>query len=278
LPARLRASIAGIDRAGMTTYIVLKILSELILPPASLAVGAIVCLLLLLARWRRLAVTVLALAVAQTVILAFPPVSDLLTKHLEDQARAAALSSPRCCFDAIVVLGGGITPALPPARTFPDLTESADRLWLAARLFRDGVAPRVIVSGGGFMARDGEPATTEAAAMRLFLLDLGVPPDAIVPEDRSINTIENIRNVHRIIGDGRVALVTSAYHMPRALRIAAHEKLAVAAFPTDYRALPQARPFWEDWIPTVEALSISTIALKEILAIEIDWRIDAEGK
>jgi uncharacterized SAM-binding protein YcdF (DUF218 family) len=261
----------------MTTFIVLKILSFLVVPPGSLALGVLLWLLLLALRWRRLAVAVLALSMAETLILCFPPFSDAVMSHLENQAREAAQSSPRCCFDAIVVLGGGISPAMPPVRPFPDLTESADRMWLAARLFREGVAPRIIVSGGGYMARE-DGATTEASAMRLFLIDLGVPADAIVSEGDSINTIENIRDVRHIVGDKRVALVTSAYHMPRALQIAAHERLAVAAFPTDYRAIRQARPFWENWIPSVDGLATSTLALKEIIAIEFDWRIDAEGQ
>jgi uncharacterized SAM-binding protein YcdF (DUF218 family) len=260
----------------MTTFIILKILSLLVVPPGSLALGVALWLLLRMLRWRRLAVAVLALSVAETLVLSFPPVSDAMMAHLENRARDAALSSPRCCFEAIVVLGGGISPAMPPARSLPDLTDSADRMWLAARLFREGVAPRIIVSGGGYMAREG--ASTEASAMRLFLVDLGVPAEAIVSEGQSINTIENIRDVHRIVGDKRVALVTSAYHMPRALQIAAHERLAVAAFPTDYRAIRQARPFWENWIPSVDALSTSTLALKETIAIELDWRIDAEGQ
>ncbi|MBS0220739.1 MAG: YdcF family protein [Proteobacteria bacterium] len=261
----------------MTTFVVLKVLSSLILPPASLAVAAILCLLLLVLRWRRAAAVLLVLAVAETIILSFPPVGDAMMTHIEDQARAAA-APPRCCFDAIVVLGGGIAPAIPPARPFPDLSDGADRMWLAARLFRQGIAPRVIVSGGGFMALEDKAATTEAAAMRLFLIDLGVPSEAIVSESRSINTIENLRYVRGMVGDKRVALVTSAFHMPRALRIAAREKLAVSAFPTDYRALRSTRPFWENWIPSMESLSISCLALREILALAFDWRIDGEAK
>ncbi|SJZ74628.1 Uncharacterized SAM-binding protein YcdF, DUF218 family [Enhydrobacter aerosaccus] len=262
----------------MTGFIVLKILSELVLPPASLALGAILHLLLRLLRWVRLAAVVLGLAVTQTLVLSFPPVADAMMSRLEERARAAEQAPPHCCFDAIVVLGGGIAPAVLPQRPFPDLNDAADRMWLAARLFRQGVAPRIIVSGGGFMARDSEAAATEASAMRLFLIDLGVPSEAIVSEGQSINTIENLRNVHQMVGDGRVALVTSAFHMPRALLIAAREKLPVSAFPTDFRALPQTRPFWDNWIPSVDALSLSTIALREILAIEFDWRIRAEDQ
>src|SRR5262249_18220224 len=153
----------------------------------------------------------------------------------------------------IVVLGGGISPALPPDRKLPRLVNGADRMWLAADLYRDKVAPRIIAAGGGYEANPNDPATTEAAAMRQFLPDLGVPADAIVEEAKSINTIENIRNVRAMVGDKRVALVTSAYHMPRALQLAALARLEVLAFPTDFRSLRDARPTWENWIFSSDA-------------------------
>jgi uncharacterized SAM-binding protein YcdF (DUF218 family) len=145
--------------------------------------------------------------------------------RLQDEARTAAKAAPACCHDAIVVLGGGIGPATPPV---PEpFTDSAERIWHAARLYRRGLAPRIIASGGG--AAD----MSEAEAMRLFLTDLGVPAQAIVLEANSLNTIENIRHVRTQVKDGRVALVTSATHMPRALRLARTAGLNVAAFPTD---------------------------------------------
>ena len=90
---------------------------------------------------------------------------------------------------------------------------------------------RIIVSGGSLLPLGGGPATTEAEAMRRFLVDLGVPSEAIVSEGNSLNTLENIRNVRQMVGDARVALVTSAFHMPRALKIARQGNLNVGAFP-----------------------------------------------
>jgi uncharacterized SAM-binding protein YcdF (DUF218 family) len=81
-----------------------------------------------------------------------------------------------------------------------------------------------------------------------------------------------------MVGEGRVALVTSAYHMPRSLLIAKREKLAVAAFPTDFRALRATRPFWENWIPSADSLSIACLAVRELLAINLDWRIESEAR
>lgn len=261
----------------MDTYALLKTLFALALPPASLAVALVLGLALTLAGWRRPGRWLVVLAIAELLVLSFPPVADAMIKHLEDQARAAELATPRCCFDAIVVLGGGVSPALPPEREFPRLVNGADRVWLAARLYRAKVAPRIIVSGGGYMAQPGVAATTEASGMHLFLRDLGVPDEAIIDEGKSINTIENIRNVRALVGNARVALVTSAYHMPRALQLAALAKLDVAAFPTDYRSLRDARPVWENWLFSGDALDLSIVALREIIAMNLDFRARALG-
>ena len=238
----------------------------------SLAVAVLLALVLALLGWRRSAQGVVALGIAHTLILSFQPVGDALIRLLEDKARQAEQRAPNCCYVAIVVLGGGISPAHPPEQPLPDLTDSADRMWQAARLYRRGLAPRIIVSGGSFLARHGGPPTIETEAMRAFLLDLGVPSEAIVDEPHSLNTVENIRNVRAMVGEGLVALVTSAYHMPRALQIAAQAKLDVGAFPTDYQATPSVRLPWDNWLPSVDGLGSSIQAIKELIALNLDFR------
>lgn len=255
----------------MNTFAVLKILANLIFPPASLAVAVVVALVLTLCRWRRLARLVLGLAIAETLILSFQPVGDALMRVLEDQARAAAQQAPACCYDAIVVLGGGISPANPPEQPYPDLNENGDRMWEAARLFRHGVAPRIIVTGGSYTEHGG-PVGTEAEAMRAFLVDLGVPSEAILDEPKAQNTIQNIGNVRAMVGNGSVALVTSAYHMPRALKLAARAGLKVGAFPTDYQAIPSVRLWWDNWMPSIDGLGLSIMAIREIIGANLDFR------
>ncbi|MGE5150227.1 MAG: hypothetical protein ACM3II_08915, partial [Rhodospirillaceae bacterium] len=122
----------------MDTFAFLKIASLLVTAPASLTVGALLALVLLAFRWRRLALIVLLLAVAHLMILSFPPVSDALMGSLEKQSRAAEASTPPCCYDAIVVLGGGIGAAHPPELPDPHLNDGADRVWQAARLWKRG--------------------------------------------------------------------------------------------------------------------------------------------
>ena len=257
----------------MDTFVLLKYFSFLATPPASLAVGFLLGVLLMAVGWRRLGRLVWILAIVQTLVMSFAPFADALLQPLEDEARAAAAAAPACCYEAIVVLGGAVSPAIPPVLPDPDLADASDRIWHAARLYHRGIAPRIIVSGG-VLPVVRAVATSEAEAMRQFLVDLGVPSQAIVSEGDSLNTIENIRNVRRIVGEGRVALVTSSYHMARALMIARRAKLNVGAFPTDWRSPPELRPPWETWLPSVAAMAWSNISLREHVAILLDRRGD----
>jgi uncharacterized SAM-binding protein YcdF (DUF218 family) len=256
----------------MDTFTLLKYLTQFAMPPASMAVGLLLAGVLALVGLRRFGMLVAVLAVAQTVVLSFPPVADALLEALQDKARAAEAEAPACCYDAIVVLGGGVTPAAPPFLMEPDLADAADRVWYAAQLYHRGIARRIVVSGGSFVAQKGGPATSEAEAMRRFLIDLGVPSEAIVSEGASLNTLENIQNVRQMVGDARVALITSAFHMPRALKIARQGNLNVGAFPTDWRLPPEARPSWENWIPSIAAMAWSSIGLREHIALLLDRR------
>jgi uncharacterized SAM-binding protein YcdF (DUF218 family) len=163
---------------------------------------------------------------------------------------------------------------VPPLRPDPELYDSSDRVWHAARLYHRGVAPRIVVSGGAYAVQAGEapPDQTEAAAMRTFLLALGVPDTAIVMEGKSLNTIENMEDARALVGTGKVALVTSGYHMPRALRLAKRAGLNAEAFPTDWQVLPGTAPWWESLMPSVGALTQSGIAIREYLAWAFDYR------
>jgi uncharacterized SAM-binding protein YcdF (DUF218 family) len=257
---------------NVDAFALVKVLAQFALPPASLALALVVGLATWWTRWRRFGGFVIALAIAQTMILSFPPVADGLLGILEDESRTAAALAKPCCYDAIVVLGGGVAPAIPPKRPDPDLTEGADRVWEAARLFQRGVAPLIVVSGGGPITHAGLPQATEAAAMRQFLVALGIPNTAIVEEATSRNTIENISRVRALVHDKPVALVTSAVHMPRALRLARKANLDAAAFPADFRAVRAIRPWWDNWLFSADTLALAGVALRELMALTLDFR------
>lgn len=257
----------------MSTFVVLKFLSQLAMPVGLLACGAMSWLVLSILGFRRLARLALFFGIAPTLLLSLHPLGDRMMLSLEDEARAAAVNAPACCYDYIVVLGAGVIVSAPPMRAEPQLTDTSDRLWLAARLYRRGVAPKVVVTGGSFaVLPDGRPAQTEAEAMRQVLVDFGVPADRIVIEGKALNTIENMREVRALVGGSKVALVTSAFHMPRSLQLARNAGLNAEAFPADWRAVSSALPPWERYLPSIDALWNGTVALREYLALALDRR------
>src|SRR5690606_11223935 len=136
----------------------------------------------------------------------------------------------------IVVLGGAISPDLTAERGTAELNASAERMTAAAELARRFPNAKIVLSGGN--ANVFHPLSTEAEVGRVLLENLGVAADRIVREDRSRNTYENAiftRDVVKPKPGERWILVTSAYHMPRAIGVFRAANFPVEAYPIDWR-------------------------------------------
>jgi uncharacterized SAM-binding protein YcdF (DUF218 family) len=133
-----------------------------------------------------------------------------------DEARAA---------DAIVVLGAAQYNGTPSP-----LFEA--RLEHAVRLYQNGIAPVLVVTGGKGRPED---VTTEAATARAYALAHGVPDEAILVEDESRTTLEQLETVGRMLRDrglGTAVLVSDRTHMLRSLRIARDQGFEAYGSPT----------------------------------------------
>jgi uncharacterized SAM-binding protein YcdF (DUF218 family) len=127
--------------------------------------------------------------------------------------------------DAIVVLGA----AQYNGRPSPLLQARLDH---AIQLYRDGIAPILIVTGG--KGRDDD-VTTEAEAAEAYAVANGVPEAAILIEDRGKNTLESLRSVGSMLRerDLRAAVfVSDRSHMLRVLRMARDQGLTAYSSPT----------------------------------------------
>ncbi len=207
----------------------------------------------------RLATAATALALAVLLVGGNRSIALELARSLEWRNIPAAALQPA---EAIVVLGGGLEPALPPRR-WVELREPGTRILYAAKLYREGKAPLVIVSGGA--ARPGAPP--EAANMAEILKFAGVPESAIVQETNSLNTYENALNVRTILasrGIHRILLVTSAIHMPRALLVFEHQGIEVLPAPADFIATAQGL---EESNHSLEAIAINLVPD----AVSMEW-------
>lgn len=190
------------------------------------------------------------------------------------EARTTPLAASEAPADAIVVLGGGILPALPPRRA-PEVTDAGDRVLEAARLWREGRAPRVVACGGSL---DGTPP--EANDLATLLRFLGVAPEAILEDRRSRTTRENAVEAKRLLeplAAPRILLVTSALHMPRAAALFRGHGFEVVPAPTDWLVVekdPRSRLGRALWLlPTAEALAVTTRALREWLGLAVAWAL-----
>lgn len=237
----------------------------------------IACLLIgvaIVTLWKRPRVAAVCLATALGVLLLFSngTFSRWLVRSLEWQHLPAA-DLPQA--EAIVVLGGSTRPAIAP-RPWIDVQEAGDRPLHAARLYLNHKAPHVILSGGRIPW--GPTATSEADDMAQIVQAMGVPDAAIIKESRSRNTRENAVNVQKILLQKdiqTILLVTSAIHMPRALKI--FEKLGIEAIaaPTDFLTVEGDQPSGNmqgsllDALPQAERLERSTRALKEYLGMVV---------
>jgi uncharacterized SAM-binding protein YcdF (DUF218 family) len=106
--------------------------------------------------------------------------------------------------------------------------------------------------------------------MRGAIVRLGVRDDAIVLEERSLNTEDNALNTARIahrIGARRILLVTSSLHMPRAMTLFERTGLEVVPVPVPERAVRTT--LLDKWMPSRSALWRSGRALKEYVALVV---------
>lgn len=115
-------------------------------------------------------------------------------------------------YDAIVILG---------AQVKSDGTPSVQLQWrleTALKAYQDSA--KVIVTCG---AKGADEPMPEADFMRTWLIANGVPQDSVLAENQSFNTRENIANAVSLLSShavNRLLIVTSDYHLPRAIAIA----------------------------------------------------------
>jgi uncharacterized SAM-binding protein YcdF (DUF218 family) len=241
-------------------FIIKKVVTAFLLPP-----GLIVLILAITGVWmvlkkNRFPGGVLLTVAGLVWFLALAPVSDILYKDLESPYTIPTNIDG----DVIIVLGGGVNG------TAPDLTgtgapsgESCERLLTAGRLQKRLKIP--VITTGGSVFREGD---SEAVIVKRFLVDLGVPEAMIRVEGNSRDTIENARMASRIcstFGYRTPVLVTSAFHMRRAIFSFRQVGLDVLPVPAGFRSKPGSPFRWTDLLPR-DYRDVSH-ALKEYLGI-----------
>tara|TARA_R110002110_G_C13470513_1_gene720866 strand:- start:106023 stop:106733 length:711 start_codon:yes stop_codon:yes gene_type:complete len=230
---------------------------------------SLLALLLLMARKYKLAGSSLAIGVALLYLCSTAFVADSMMGWLErDYPPRSMAQTPRA--DGILLLGGAMRGDVQPLAELADLNQQADRLVHAVALYRAGKAPFIMLTGGS-----ASDARTEAEMMRDILHVMGIPPEALVLETASLDTHDNAVLSAALIRERnwqRVLLVTSSWHMPRAVALFKAQGIDVIPAPTDHQRL-QGSSVLPDWLPSVSSLSRTTYALHELLGYLVyRWR------
>jgi len=239
-------------------------------------VSLLLILALVLGKHTRLRNATLIACLALVWIAGNRWVSNLLIRSLEWRYQPQA-SYPHV--DAIVVLGGGTDSAISP-RTNVEVNGAGDRVVYAARLYKQGVAPHLLLSGG-YITWIEDRSSTPAQEMADLLHLMDVPDSALWLQNRSQNTYEDALFSSQMLkekGITRAILVTSAIHMPRAAALFRADGIDVIPAPTDY-SITQAdfRPLtWEtlpgiliNLVPDASSLRGTTNAMKEYIGMAV---------
>ncbi|MGO4573678.1 YdcF family protein [Microvirga sp. 2TAF3] len=204
--------------------------------PSNLLISLILLglVLALTRRWRRIGLGLALVTTLATAGLGLLPISSYIMMPLEE--RFPPFRDDGKPVDGIILLGGAVEASESASRGRIVANESAERLLDTIALAHRYPDARILISGGGGnVFGDG---TAEAPIIANFLKTVGIDPQRIIIEDRSRTTAENATFSRELIDPekgGRWLLVTSAWHMPRAMGAFRKVGLTVLPYPVDFR-------------------------------------------
>ncbi len=218
--------------------------------------------LLFTRRWRAGRVIV-ATTVTISLVVMVVPVGTWLYRVLEYRFPQPTLPAH---VDGIIVLGGEIQSKLSLAHGQPVIGEGAARLLAFADLARRYPDAKLIFTGGSGELLD--QSHTEAEAMPLALKAIGLDPSRVIFENRSRNTYENAvftRALAQPAPGETWIMITSAFHVPRAIGCFRRAGFPVIPYPVDYRTLLTQ---WDDFgINFDRGFSSMTGPVKEFIGL-----------
>lgn len=216
-------------------FYVAKIGWFLLQPSNAILILLVSGMVFLLLRWRRLGHICLFVGGVSLLGAGLSPLGNVVILPLEDRfPRWEQGDGPEPT--GIVLLGGSIVSSISVARDQISLNEAAERLTATAELALAYPDARIILSGGdAAMIIESEAESPLAAD---FLVSLGIARERIEIEDKSVDTYENAvfsQELARPAEGERWLLVTSAYHMPRAMGVFRKVGFDIEPYPVDFR-------------------------------------------
>jgi uncharacterized SAM-binding protein YcdF (DUF218 family) len=252
-------------------FIASKIFWMLASPINLLLIGALVGVLLSNGRRARFGRALALAAILVLVAGATLPLRGLMIGPLENRFPQPPpdLRPPY----GIIVLGGAIDDVASAVRGQTVCDEGCERILEAVILAKRYPQARVVYTGGTASLIPGA-TSTEALRAREFMAQMGVAPERIIIEDKSRNTDENARFTAAIVHpvpSQRWIIVTSAFHMPRAMGVFEKAGFQPIAYPVSFYTLGQ----WPDDLrltfDPARSLHILELATHEWIGLAAYW-------
>jgi uncharacterized SAM-binding protein YcdF (DUF218 family) len=223
-------------------FILSKTLGFFALPSNLLIMLAIAGTVLLFTRFARLGRGLLVASMLAIIVVGISPLGRVLFYTLETRFPAwRPTAEPPTGF---IVLGGAVDPDVSAAHDQIALTDAAERLTVVADLARRYPGSCIIFSGGNGSLFGG---TSEADYVDKLFTSFGMAPGRVETEARSRNTLENAQYSKAIAAPKpgeRWVLITSAYHMPRAIAAFRNVGFEVEALPVDWQFATRDDLYW----------------------------------
>ncbi len=241
-----------------------RTLEIILFPPAINFIILATGFILLLSKWRKTAVTLIALSFSTFYLISTPWVAYALMNTLQQPHPALTPADlQRNNAAAIVILGGGRKSRAPEYSGADTVSKfTLERIRYGAYLHRLTRLP-VLVTGGAPLSE----AIPEAHLMKTALEnDFHIPVQWV--EDKSHTTRENAMFSQTLLTKANIQhiyLVTHAWHMPRSVDVFNKTGLKITAAPTAFATPSPLEKGGYGWIPTARALDISNLALHEIV-------------
>lgn len=168
-------------------------------------------------------------------------------------------------FDVGIVLGG--FASYDTLSHTLKLNDSGDRIWQALHLYKTGKIKKLMISGGSGSILHRK--VTEGDRVFNYLAEIDIPQSDLLMEAKSRNTRENAVECAQIINsempDAKCLLITSAFHMRRAMGCFNKVHLDVSPYKTDF--MTEQRVWDPDklLVPSTEALDSWTKLIREIV-------------
>ncbi|MHA7846296.1 envelope biogenesis factor ElyC [Serratia sp. D1N4] len=235
-----------------------KFIGNLFMPlPALLLLMGLALLLLWFTRWQKSGKAILSLSWLFLLLLSLQPVADRLLRPLESHY-VTYRGDDRV--DYIVVLGGGYTfnPDWAPSSNL--IGNSLPRVTEGVRLYLSHPGSKMVFTG----ARGANTLSNAATAARVAE-SLGVPHSDIVILDRPLDTEQEAAQVAKLVGEKPFILVTSANHLPRAMRFFEAQGLHPIPAPANQLAISSPLNIWDRVMPSSIFLGHSERAVYETL-------------